>query len=307
MFMQFKKTFEIEGDFSIIERDAPFVFSIPFPKYHSIFELMYTPNSNSLVVTSELQLSEPTSQFVLQSDDTLHCNEELLDIRDNFNGIARKLANHFKYSLNQYYIKESLIQTKEFLVSHDNSSWKKILDGQILTADFPFGIAKLNNQTMREIDFYLNNEIEPLVAMSHLHRAKNDTNPRHKWLDATIALELGIKEILIRKHPKMSVLLLEMPSPPLPILYGKISQEYLGERVLTSNFLSIAIQKRNELIHKPKNIEITLGEANEYVLKVEEAIFKLLKLIYPDDNIVNILNDPNQRGTSFLMIDFRKE
>ncbi len=58
---------------------------------------------------------------------------------------------------------------------------------------------------------------EPLIAMTHLHRAVNEPLPRHKWIDATIAAELAVKEFLIRKCPELRSLLERLPSP-LPSL-----------------------------------------------------------------------------------------
>jgi hypothetical protein len=58
-------------------------------------------------------------------------------------------------------------------------------------------------------------------AFRHLHRAENERDdPRHAWIDATIAAELAIKEFFILYKPELAPFVLEVPSPPLSKLYG---------------------------------------------------------------------------------------
>lgn len=137
---------------------------------------------------------------------------------------------------------------------------------------------------------YLQNSYEPFIALKHLHRAKNDDDPRFKWIDATIAAELAIKEFFVRKNPILKVMLLELPSPPLKKLYKNLLLEYAGEESpLPSKFFDDASRIRNELVHRPQDVELTLEKANEYVTNIEKVIYHLLSLLYPDDRAVQVL------------------
>lgn len=132
------------------------------------------------------------------------------------------------------------------------------------------------------------NETIPLFGMHHLHRAKKDDIARNKWIDATIAAELAVKEVLIRAEPSIETLLLEMPSPPLDKLYGSILKTYLGEPSPYVMHIKKGVEIRNKLVHKPSKIDIELQDAIDYVGNIERAIFHLLSLLYPDDKLIDI-------------------
>ncbi|MEZ6049962.1 MAG: hypothetical protein R3C02_01015 [Planctomycetaceae bacterium] len=120
--------------------------------------------------------------------------------------------------------------------------------------------------------------------MRHLHRAKNEREPSCRWIDATIAAELAIKEFLIAKEPLLETLLLELPSPPLQKLYGQILEKYAGERSPKLNSLREGSEKRNKLIHRPGGEHVNRSEADQYVKNVEIAIYHLMCLLHPEDD-----------------------
>lgn len=121
-------------------------------------------------------------------------------------------------------------------------------------------------------------------AMRHLHRAKNEREPSCRWIDATIAAELAIKEFLIAKEPLLETLLLELPSPPLQKLYGQILEKYADERSPKLNSLRDGSEKRNKLIHRPGGEHVNRSEADQYVKNVEIAIYHLMCLLHPEDD-----------------------
>lgn len=144
----------------------------------------------------------------------------------------------------------------------------------------------MRENTICAVQSSLSNGIEPLIAMRHIHRAKLEKMPHHKWVDATIAAELAIKEVLVRACPNIGTLLLEMPSPPLNKLYGAILEEYLGERSPFLAEIRNGVEVRNKLVHKPVHEYIDDQKAIDYVNKIEAAIFHLLSLLYPNDNLI---------------------
>jgi hypothetical protein len=146
----------------------------------------------------------------------------------------------------------------------------------------------LNERTGSAVQASIDAGIEPLVAMRHLHRAILEEEPHHKWIDATIAAELAVKEVLCRAVPEIEALLLEVPSPPLSKLYGSLLKRYLGQESPFRKQLVTGQEKRNQLVHRPSFQKVSISEANEYVAAVEGAVFHLLSLLYPDDRLIKM-------------------
>ncbi|HEX5783545.1 MAG TPA: hypothetical protein VFY35_02350 [Burkholderiaceae bacterium] len=136
----------------------------------------------------------------------------------------------------------------------------------------------------------LDNGWTPLLAMRHLYRAIQEPTPRFKWIDATIAAELAVKEALQRKHPDIRPLLIHMPSPPLHKLYGELLEHYLGERSPYLKTINEGVKRRNELVHQPTDTQVTREEADKYVDQIMKAIHHLYGLIYPDWELKEIMD-----------------
>ena len=97
---------------------------------------------------------------------------------------------------------------------------------------------------------------------------------------------VAIKEFLIRFKPDIEYLLLEMPSPFLGNLYGKILKNYTGEAYPRYNKLGEGATIRNKLIHRPEDSTISYQDAVEYIKLVEDAVYYLLRKLYPNDKII---------------------
>ncbi len=138
----------------------------------------------------------------------------------------------------------------------------------------------LTGATAESLQQMIADDVKPLVGMRYLHRAKAEADPRYRWVDATIAAELSIKEILQMARPETEVLFKHFPSPPLSKLYGEILDAYLGERSPYLKALSSGAEKRNALIHRPIATDIDAVTAQEYVGNVEAAIFHALALLF---------------------------
>lgn len=109
-----------------------------------------------------------------------------------------------------------------------------------------------------------------------------ESEPRFRWIDATIALELCIKEALIRRRPDFKTLLMDMPSPPLDKLYGDLMEEVLGEPSPFKKDIKKGTEIRNKLVHRPMDLIVTREEASKYVSTVHKAIHHLFRRLYPD-------------------------
>lgn len=197
----------------------------------------------------------------------------------------RNLLALLKYHLRHFELGESGFSIR-------SEKWR--IDGGALR-DIPFTTScSLNNFSAQPLDeraregvqAALDSGVTPLIAMRHLHRAKHESQPHHKWIDATIAAELAVKEVLCRAHPAMELMLIEMPSPPFSKMYGCLLKHYLGEESPFRKPLILGQERRNVLVHKPGAAVIGSQEANDYVDVVEGAIFHLLSRLYPNDDLI---------------------
>ena len=90
----------------------------------------------------------------------------------------------------------------------------------------------------------------------------------------------------MRAKPELEKLLLEIPSPPITKLYGSVLEHYLGERTPFMATIRNGNEVRNELIHNPLSKRINFQDASNYVHDIERAIFHLLRLLYPKNNLI---------------------
>lgn len=122
--------------------------------------------------------------------------------------------------------------------------------------------------------------------MRHLHRAREETVAHHQWIDATIAAELAVEEVLSIAKPELETLPMEVPSPPLAKLYGTILEKYLGERSPYLKIIREGVEVRNRLAKKAYTEKIGPQPANDYVAHIEGAIFHLLSIIHPENQLI---------------------
>jgi len=202
---------------------------------------------------------------------------------------TRLVLRDMKYSLQCIKLEDALLSTSGRYYSIDRMSWLSWPNRSLPTIR-GYKSIQLDKQNARTIQEHLSTKYEPFVALRHLHAAMNETSPRFKWIDATIAAEIAIKEFLIRKEPILEVLLLEIQSPPLHKLYGPILRRYAGEESPKKKEIQKGAERRNELVHRPEENKIDEQEAAKYVEDVQVAIFHLLSLLYPDDPIIKQFN-----------------
>jgi hypothetical protein len=190
-----------------------------------------------------------------------------------------------KYHLRHFDLDESSLSSKGAQWRAGSGELHRVPTTLLAVPD-NFSSRPLDDRSRKEVQAALEGGALPLRGMRHLHRAKRESQPHHKWIDATIAAELGVKEAICRAHPEMETMLMEMPSPPLAKMYGPLLKHYLGEPSPFRKELDAGQAKRNALVHRPGADPIDRKEANDYVAVVEGAIFHLLSLLYPDDQLI---------------------
>lgn len=195
------------------------------------------------------------------------------------------LLSLVKYHLRHFDVREEFYSVKSQSWRASTGNWREIPTTFSISHD-DFSNQPLDARTFEAVQNALTAGTNPLAAMRHLHRAKLESQPHHKWIDATIAAELAVKEVLCRAHPSMEALLIEVQSPPFSKMYGKLLKQYLGEESPFRAKLIKGQERRNELVHRPNAVDIDRQEANDYVSVVEAAIFHMLALLYPDDQLI---------------------
>jgi hypothetical protein len=213
---------------------------------------------------------------------------EFYNILDEYDVAIKKVISLIRSRFQIVGIADDLIERDEpFFWSVDNINFGLLFCiklsytvlGQVITQD-----------DFQQIQEDLDRETIPFfLAFKFLNSALNDEVPEFKILDATTAAELAIKEFLMRKNPTLEKLLSELPSPPLPKLYGSILENYSsenekkGERSPRLKILDCGNQLRNKIVHNPTKLDIPEKFAGFYCINVESAICHLLTLLYPYD------------------------
>ena len=286
MIIYLKSYNSIEGEICYNTSENRFRFSVPL-KDKSPVIVDIIPNEKRVETFSEFEIS--TEMW-----NVIHNNLDLKDLPENFQDeiseilliiskSVKKVLCLIKYCLKCISLDENLISNTKIYWSRYKSNWKPFPSQLHIVLD-DRGYWQLNKETATDIQNYIQNDFKPFFALRHLHRAINENNPRYKWIDATIAAELAIKEFLIRREPCIKDLLLEVPAPRLDILYGRILKKYNnGKSSPYKNKLKDGAEIRNKLIHNPQNIDVSHEKANKYIHDVENAIYHLLYLLYEED------------------------
>ncbi|WP_174732992.1 hypothetical protein [Mesobacillus harenae] len=258
---------------------------------------IHVNSSDSKHVTCLYQclVSEPLFNALRDGFDNetfeLSQKEELLEVRN----IIRQAYKHFMkttiYLLDWYEMDVNNVGTlKEYKYSYDGDEWFSIpyiLIGEPNATVSVYPSHNITSQTEQIIQKSLNGDfLRSYVALSYLHKAKREQDNRHKWINATIAAELAIKEFLISDKPELRTLIFEVPSPPLHKLYGIVLESFYGEKSPKVSELNKGAFKRNSLIHKPNEVLLTSEEVEKYIKDVEQAIFHLYSLIYKDNTLI---------------------
>lgn len=210
--------------------------------------------------------------------------KQILGMDDDIRYATKKTLDALKFFFNWEDMKETSFSIKGTYWSLDKIEWN--LAPSIISAIVKVkNVTNLTENTLRYIQNYLDGQgWEPFLALRHLHKAKIESNPQFKWIDATIAAELAVKEFYIRLAPQLETLLLEVPSPPLAKLYGSIMDSLIHVKSPKLKEIIKGVEIRNKLVHRPSEIKIDINDANKYVEDIEQAIYHLLSVLYSNED-----------------------
>lgn len=144
----------------------------------------------------------------------------------------------------------------------------------------------LTDAAVERIQALIDRGERALLATPHLLHARraaaqNIGAEKTSWVNAAIAAEIGVKEILVRLEPALQTLLVEAPAPPLSSLYGRILKAYGGGEFpgRLRRHLQSGAHTRNKIVHSPQPVPISPSGLHDYLDQVEEALKLLLKRV----------------------------
>jgi len=159
-------------------------------------------------------------------------------------------------------------------------------------------ITSLNEHEEKTLQIHIDKKIEPFLATHHLFKAIKETDSRHQLMNLALALDLGIKEYLVRKKsdPEIEVLIKKLPSPPLDRLYGEVLECFAGEKTpVKMSIIKELTDNRNRLIHtviKPDQQNLDSHNIKEYRAATEITLYHLWLDLYPYDEIITLRYKP---------------
>lgn len=208
-------------------------------------DLKKDPNSKIIEVTSQCKVSDELYRWIQNFSpkffgrDIIKFHEEFDDIIADFDDSVKKVISLIKYCLNEFTIEEQLVFRMDLEWSEDNNDYHLIPragEGRFGYLQRCFKIEAYE----KAIQSYIDSDFRPFVALKYLHRAIRGDSTAFSIIDATIAAELAIKEFLIQREPKLELILMELPSPPIYKLYGPILKNcYEDETAYNNDFLLI--------------------------------------------------------------------
>jgi hypothetical protein len=266
-----------------------------------------------IVVTEDLKQIEAKTKFQI-TDKLHHIIHSHLIIHEPFvegrqeqinEGIAKaqqsliqainKLVDLMAFTIGYIFLIENLRQGNCYC-SLDSEHWEDVNKRQFTVySTFSWNtIPGLNEREEKTLQIHIDKKIEPFLATHHLFKAIKETDSRHQLMNLALALELGIKEYLVRKksEPEIEVLIKKLPSPPLVKLYGEILECFAGEKTpVTISIIEKLTKDRNNLIHtviRQDKQNLNSHDIKNYRAATEIAIYHLWLDLYPYDEIITL-------------------
>jgi hypothetical protein len=202
-------------------------------------------------------------------------------------------------------MKQSLLgeTIDEFFYDQNSEEWVSSKDLPTYNAILSVSKAeKIDLNFISKIERIIADEETPFLASHFLDIASSTKDPKTKWVVGTIALEVGIKEAIIRIDEKLEVLFLEIPSPPLHKLYKSVLKSLTEVESPFYKEIQKGARVRNKIVHKPSKIFIEDQDAVDYLSMINVAINHLKHLT----RCIKNEEKPRQNFYKYTDINFSK-
>ncbi|MFB6327622.1 hypothetical protein ACE8EZ_16185 [Pantoea deleyi] len=241
--------------------------------------------SEALVEKIKLSSSHSSLPFIeareryaeVLGDDRIKISNLLLENRK----IIEKINEVLSFCLNIKIESSIFINTSDFYASEgaEHILYPDLNMSAILDLSFVF-----NDNFIQEIGSYITDESKkPLLAFSILRNSRHQKNLRQRWIEITVAAELGIKEFFVRKFPSFETLMNDMPSPNIRKMYGSILEHYIGEKAPNLNAIQNGLEIRNSLVHSFSEQKINAQKVDNYTKAIKECLIFLQVKLSGDD------------------------
>lgn len=262
----------------IKNEDCPFIFSINLKIPDVVATVTVSDFGDNIHAVATFNVSDDMYKSLKSSlnynSTSVKVRKEYLNISIALHNATRQIFDLIKQELYLYELRWLTSNPDEWF--NNVEEWKIIPWQTASTAWRSHSAHKLNKKWVSHLQLLLDRGEEALLAIDHLHEAERATGPQFQWIEATIAAELAIKEILVRIEPKLEVLLYNLPSPPLDKLYGDVLKSISGESSPFVNVVRDGARIRNYLVHKPKSHIFNYQEVYDYIANIKKAIKYLL-------------------------------
>jgi hypothetical protein len=268
-----------------IPEHGPFSFITKHPDFESPIETTISASGDEVESNGQLSISSGLASALERSVDGADVADEIYDeYLRAFRSLTTKSLSVLKL-LRQETHDFDLLGAHGFAGnppgarwSTDGSKWIPATIDRYSAVVSVRRVGRLSRHSRSRVQRLLDTGEEPLLAYDHLAEAHRSVGLRFKWVEATVAAELAIKEILIRIEPKLATLLLEVPSPPLRTLYGKVLEAATGIRSPYVGQLHRGAERRNSIIHKTEPEDPDYQKTVDYIEMVTRAIDHLLEI-----------------------------
>lgn len=201
-----------QHDFKINSNDK--VFEVYFKKEYVevVFESTLPESLVKKIKASNNHLDIPFAEAREKYSEILGDERLIISniIKEN-KKVIDKLNEVVSFCLNSKIENSVFVDVVDIYVSNniEYRLYPELNSSAILDLSFIF-----NDSFAQEISSYIIDESKkPLLAFSILRNSLHQKNLRQRWIEITVAAELGIKEFFVRKFPSFELLMNEMPSP----------------------------------------------------------------------------------------------
>ena len=240
----------------------------------------------------------------LPSLDFENKNEEFIDEYKNLYLDLHHVLSDFslllKFHLRKLHFRDPRTKnlSRLFYYDEDENKWRDAkLNPLISTTMGVYKQKHINQRFLNSFDQLIKQGERSLVAFRYLNIGANTNDPKAIWISTTTALEIAIKEILIRVDPKLEKLLSEINSPPLPKMYKGILHSITGYESPYYKEIDKGAQIRNKIIHRPKLIKIENQDSLNYLYMANCAIDHLLQVVkcYKSSTVLRYKKDDKNK------------
>ena len=274
MKIMFQTKCGIPNPLPTVNLEGPFIFHVKRGIPAVYFMVTIDPSGQNIVSVSTFEASSELYTALCKKLERNAIND---DVYNEYLSVSRGLHDATMHVFN-------LLKQELYLYDHrwltgnplewslEGNDWNIIPWGSIFMYTRQRQEQELDRKSATDLQILLNRGEEALLATEHLLEAERTKGRKFQWIEATVAAELAIKEILVRIEPKLEAILLNLPSPPIHKLYGNIFENITGERSEYVAVIKKGAEIRNDFIHKPKHKEINYQEVYDYIANIRKAI-----------------------------------